>query len=233
MVELESYGKVAAEYYDEGLHPTCADFRTASRVLLTRIFETVRPSGPIADIGCGRSVVAEFTTGNLVLVDQSSEMLSQNAENFEYRVCDVEAEPFGRSEFDWVFAILGDPFNSLPTWRHIRQAMKPRASCVFVVPSYVWSEKFRARHPAERPGYARFVMASGEPVYLRSSILSQEEQSALIEHAGLSVADIGHVLAGEMPIVRSSKIGDYLEPSDAVLDVYMATNGSPLRRRSP
>jgi hypothetical protein len=221
-IEVESYNKVAAEYYDERLHPTCADFRAASRVLLTRLFETAHPNGRIADIGCGCSVVAEFTTDHLVLIDHSPEMLAHNIRKCETRVVDVEAEPFGWSEFDWVFAILADPFNSPATWRHIARSMKAQATCVFVVPSCVWSNKFRFGHPAERPGYARFVIGSGESIYLRSSIFRAAEQRALIERAGLSVIGVDQVLVRELPVVRSSKISDYLEVSDPVLDVYFA-----------
>ena len=112
LANRRTYDSVAGEYYDERLHPTCADFRSASRIYLARLFDELKPTGRIADIGCGRSLVAEFQQQNLVLIDESSEMLRQNVPFLESRCINVEREPIGASEFDWIFAVLGDPYNT-------------------------------------------------------------------------------------------------------------------------
>jgi len=40
-------------------------------------------------------------------------MLMQNPRSIEQRLIDVERDRFGVSEFDWVFVVLGDPFNTV------------------------------------------------------------------------------------------------------------------------
>src|SRR5579872_2909267 len=76
--DSHTYDSVAGEYYDERLHPTCADFRAAASLYLKKFFETRRPAGRLADVGCGSSLIAEFQTRDLVLIDKSWEMLNRN-----------------------------------------------------------------------------------------------------------------------------------------------------------
>src|SRR4051794_22777325 len=138
------------EYYDETLHPTCADFRLASTLYLRRLFASETVEGRIADIGCGKSILLEMplpTSSNrdLVLVDESNDMLLQNDRrrgNFEIRKLDLRTSVFGTVEFDWVFAIMADPYNTLSAWSNIGRALKPLGQCIFVVPSFTWSNKF-------------------------------------------------------------------------------------------
>ncbi len=216
------YDVVASEYYDERLHPTCADFRTASRFYLQRLFKLESPRGRIADVGCGRSLLTEFVLSDLVLVDESTRMLLQNGSDFQNRLANVEMESFGVEEFDWIFAILADPYNTLKAWKHIRESMKPGGRCVFVVPSITWATNFRKKHSEERNGLARFVLSDGRSVYLRSLILSASDQRDLITSVGLKLVGLQHVLAGDLPTIRSAKISEYLSAADAVLDVYRA-----------
>src|ERR1043166_2803629 len=141
MSEIAPYSKVASEYYDARLHPTCADFRAASFLYLSKIFREEAPNGLIADIGCGDSLLTKFCKQKLVLVDESAQMLARNLGDHEKRQFDVTKEKFGISEFDWVFAILGDPYNVISTWSNIEIALKPRGECVFMSPSFIWAEK--------------------------------------------------------------------------------------------
>jgi hypothetical protein len=72
-------------------------------------------------------------------------------------------------------------------------ALKAQGSCVFAVPSYVWTQHFRSRHLCERDGYARFVIKSGKSIYPRSSIFCANKQRALIDRAGLLAERLDHV----------------------------------------
>jgi trans-aconitate methyltransferase len=217
-----AYDKVALEYYDEIRHPTCADLREASRLFFARLFEKEDPSGRLADIGCGRSLVAEFKKSELVLVDSSTQMLDQNNFEIKRRVIDVEFESFGESEFDWIFAVLADPYNSISSWNNIFKALKVSGTCVFIVPSFVWSQKFRLRDSGEREGFARFIIAGGEDVFLRSVIVSSQEQEQLIIRAGLQLHRCEHVYTKDMTMIKSAKISGVLSPDEPILDIYIA-----------
>ena len=224
--ELGTYDAVAGEYYDERLHPTCADFRTAARIYLRRFFEEVRPVGRFADIGCGISLIADFETGNLVLVDQSHEMLGQNIQSLEKRCINVEEETFGFSEFDWIFAILGDPYNSLAGWKNIQAALRSGGECVFIVPSTDWTKAFRTKCDEEKPNFARFLTSKGDAIYLRSLIAEPQEQKQMIERASLSLVATEHVRVGELPHVMSPKISAFMSADQNLLDIYRAKKPS-------
>jgi len=225
--DRHSYSVVAAEYYDAELHPTCADFRLASKVFLERLFGKEKIVGRVADIGCGRSLLREMISPTsrfeLVLVDDSDEMLAHNGPNtFEVRKTDVEAMPFGDCEFEWVFAILGDPYNISQAWKNINRALRYGGRCVFIIPSFVWAREFRKKGSHERPGFARFVMAGGAELFLPSLIYSPSQQRTLIENAGLRANAMDHVLVDDVPCVRSRKISEFLSGGDPIIDIYRA-----------
>jgi SAM-dependent methyltransferase len=225
--EVGSYDRVASEYYDARLHPTCADFRVASGNFLRRVFASEKPRGRLADIGCGLSLVNELVSNNLVLIDKSQEMLSQNIRSPEKRLIDVEAENFGSLEFDWIFAILADPYNTAAAWKNIGAALKNDGECLFVVPSYHWTKVFRSRVAGERDGFARFVRSDSSIVYLPSIVLPQEMQASLITSAGLRLTSVNHVTMSDMPYVQSRKVSEYLTAHDPLIDIYRVRK--PLR----
>jgi hypothetical protein len=218
--ERASYEDVAAEYYDERRHPTCADFREASRWYLKRVFELERPNGRLADIGCGLSLISEFTSDNLVLIDEARAMLEMNSHHPEKRKVNIVEMPFGSSEFDWIFAILADPYNEIGAWANIAKGLKQRGECVFMVPSFCWASKFRTSSKNELPGKARFDLFSGASLFLPSNILLPEDQEVLISAAGLESYRLDHVHVGDLAKIRSAKISSVLSDDDALLDVY-------------
>lgn len=228
-ISVHRYGRIADEYYDGFAHPTCADFRDASEMYLDRLWTSEAVVGRIADIGCGRSLLAKKLAGksasetSLVLVDESSEMIVQNdhrlLSQLESRVIDVERGEFGRDEFDWIFSILGDPYNTESSWHNIATAMKRGGRCEFVVPSHVWSQKFRAADASERCNLARFVCTSGDEIYVPSYILRPDEQVSLIAGVGLKVIQTSSVARREVRSLRSPKTS-ILSDDDALLDIY-------------
>lgn len=217
-----SYSQVALEYYDELLHPTCADFRDACRIYLDKFFAVNKPSGRIADIGCGQSLVAEFQTDGLCLIDESMEMISQNVPGIEQRILNIESESFGDNEFDFIFAILGDPYNSKNSWLNITEALKFGGQCIFIVPSFDWAKKFRLGDKNEKPNFARFITSNGEAIFLHSSIVPPDVQRQIIEEVGLSLVAVDHVLVGDLAYVRSPKILKFLTTDQELLDIYIA-----------
>ena len=223
-LEVGSYEDVALEYYDARLHPTCADFRAASRLFLEKLFREQNPGGRIADIGCGRSLLSEFVSDHLVLVDGSPRMLAQNLGVAEKRLANLEKSSFAQSEFDWIFAILADPFNSKAAWANISSALKRGGRCVFIVPSYQWVSKFRSSVEDERTGFARFLRENDAPIFLPSMVYPPQQQAALIESVGMRVTSFQQVFARELQQISSPKISGVLASDDALLDVYCAVN---------
>ena len=215
-----SYDRVALEYYDPALHPTCADFRLAAQHYLSRLMSSEKPKGKIADIGAGKSLIREFVKSDLVLIDSSSKMLERNSGEAQKRQIDISIEPFGNQEFDWIFSILGDPYNSEAAWGNIARALKAGGRCVFCVPSWTWTKKFRDKTSSERPGCARFDLADGSVVYLESIVLPEREQRSLIAEVGLSIDAVDQVAVGDLKEIRSPKIKKFLASGDPILDVY-------------
>jgi hypothetical protein len=147
-------------------------------------------------------------------------MLEHNPPFLEKRRLDVEIESIGKSEFDWIFAILADPYNTLDSWRNIERALKPQGQCVFMVPSFDWVRSFRPDAEDERPNFARFVSARGDIVFLRSLVFERDVQQKMIERAGLVTQLVEHVLAGDLPFVRSRKISEVLSRDQSLVDIY-------------
>lgn len=175
----------------------------------------------MADIGCGRSLVREFATDNLALIDESESMLDLNFGHNDKRRINVVNSPFGSAEFDWVFAVLGDPYNEIGAWRHIAKALKPSGACVFIVPSYVWASKFRKSSNKEVVGKARFDLSTGESILLPSTVLSSDKQQTMISNVGLAMKRLDHVYVRDLPRVRSKKISQILNEDDEILDAYV------------
>jgi SAM-dependent methyltransferase len=220
ILNLGTYDDVASEYYDEQLHPTCADFRDASRAALREFFRREAPKGRMAEIGCGISLLSELSPDDLVLVDSSAKMLSKNRTTAEKRLMNVEIDGFGEGEFDWVFAVLADPYNSKAAWLNITRALKHGARALFMVPSYYWASHFRSVAGGERDGFARFDRADTSSVFLASVIYSRDEQISLIRSAGLAVLECKHVPVQAINRIRSQKISGFLSSNDPILDSY-------------
>ncbi|WP_316190897.1 hypothetical protein [Bradyrhizobium sp. SZCCHNS2096] len=221
-VDGSSYGAIAREYYDESRHPTCADFRSAARIFLQKLFKREQPYGRVADVGCGKSLISEFGLRDLVLIDEAEEMLALNSGEFEKRLVNVEKEAIGHSEFDWIFAILGDPYNSLNSWLNIANALRAGGRCFFIVPSLAWARKFREQNSRELSGFARFDVNGGKAIFLRSLIFERSEQQAIIERAGLTVAGYDTISVRELAVVKSPKIFNILSDGEALLEIYQA-----------
>jgi hypothetical protein len=148
--------------------------------------------------------VREFASDNLVLIDESASMLNLNIGHNEKRRINVINAPFGNAEFDWIFAVLGDPYNEIGAWRHIAEALKPDGTCIFIVPSHLWASKFR-KSSDEVTGKARFDLCSGESILLPSTILTCDQQLAMISEVGLAMKRIDHVFVKDLVRVRSKK----------------------------
>lgn len=212
-----SYDAVAGEYYDPVRHPTCRNFREASAQLFARYVASIDLVGKIVcDFGAGDSVLAELLADQshqietLCLVDASMQMLSYSNRyrQFGAQLVAGKAEqmPLATGCLDFMFASLGDPYNTDAFWREVSRVLRPGAQCYFTTPSVEWATHYRSHTPQERRFQALFELKGGQHVYVPSYIYTEHEQRALIEGYGLKVTGADSVVLSELGSVASPKL---------------------------
>jgi len=203
-----SYELVAQEYYDRERHPTCANFREASRLLFRRWLSRVPNQKLICEVGAGKSLIAEILTDTrrsldtLTLVDESPAMLdySQDLKDFGVRLdlASAFALPYDSASFDVVASCLGDPYNSICFWTEVCRVLKPDGICLFTIPSWEWAEAFRERADINSMHSSMFELSDGSQISLPSHIYSQHDQTRLLESANLEVSEVSQVLIRDL-----------------------------------
>ena len=197
---VHAYGPLAGEYYDAQRHPTCANFRAGSTLLLRRMLARVTVDrAAVCEVGAGRSIVPDLVPDwaerlcELVLVDASPEMLAHSAAAIEDgavpEIADARALPFPADHFDLVIVSLGDPFNDDAFWREVRRVLAPGGACLFTCPAYDWARAFRGKHGSVMIGQAEFVTKGGNACTVPSLIWPPTAQIKMIEDAGLTLID--------------------------------------------
>ena len=123
-VALANYGAVASEYYDSVRHPTCDNFRAASRQLLQHsLIGLTASSDWICEVGPGRSLVAELLPAydRLILIDSVAPMLGYSREyhsrGAHLLLGEAGSLPLRTDSCDILVASLGDPYNESQFWR--------------------------------------------------------------------------------------------------------------------
>jgi SAM-dependent methyltransferase len=211
-LKLQSYSSVAAEYYDAQRHPTCRNFRDASRSLLQEALGVIPRSGSALEVGAGDALLGELAPNEfdrLILLDKSEEMISYSrkfSQIAELVVGDALALPFESNTFSLIVASLADPFNEPRFWNEIQLTLKFGAYCVFTTPSYDWASSFRMRSAEEQRGAALFHTRRGERIYLPSFVEPEAAQRRTIESAGLRLLQTKSIGATDIPEPHSSKI---------------------------
>jgi hypothetical protein len=210
--ELNSYSRVASEYYDAELHPTCRNFRDASRFFLRAALLNLPRKGWAVEIGAGDSLAGELgqtTFEKLVLLDSSEEMLSYSKKFQDFAslvIGNALALPFSDSSISLIVASLADPFNVCEFWNEVYRTLKVGAHCIFTSPSHEWASSFRQNSTGEHEGAALFQLANGEHVYLPSLVQPQDSQIEMIRQAGLRLVAKKNITADAIPKPHSSKI---------------------------
>ncbi len=193
-----SYEDLAEEYYDSGLHPTCANFREASRSLLIPwLRELATADTSILEVGAGYSMVSEWLAGDkrrlgrIVVTDLSWNMLHYSLDHglgAELVVCDAQQLPFSVNSFDIVVASLGDPYNTIQFWKEAKRVLKKGGHVLFTTPSFEWAQQFR-----NGENLAEFEMSSGKVLAVPSYVLPVVAQCALIRKSGSTPIRISQV----------------------------------------
>ena len=139
-----TYDDLALEYYDSGRHPTCANFREASRDLLVSwLRELGRPDTRVLEVGAGSSVVSEWlaedkrSVARFVATDLSLRMLRYSmahGSNADFVVCNAQQLPFAAGSFDLVVSSLGDPYNTITFWKEVTRVLTIGSYALFTTP---------------------------------------------------------------------------------------------------
>lgn len=233
--EAGTYSELSSEYYDPVKHPTCADFRDASRKLLHALIDegVIQIEGSVCEVGAGKSLVAEVLLDlksnieGLLITDISFDMLSYSRAFGDHGasllVADAYNLPYRDQAMDLEFAILADPYNVPNYWEESARVLRPRGMTLLVVPSYIWASKFRTSDSNERNNAARFETRSGVETFVPSYILPADEQIALAQKFGFECVDFRTVSKGQLQRSRSPKLC-LLEPDDAIVEGYVLCN---------
>ena len=217
---------MASEYYDPKRHPTCANFREASRLLMVPWLRELAKNGvDVLETGAGASLMSEWLAeesrelGSFVVTDSSQEMLRYSASSgicSETIVCDAQRLPYDSSSFDLVFASLGDSYNTLPFWTEAGRILRNSGHVLFTSPSFEWSLQFR-----NGSNTAEFVMSDGSVIAVPSYVESAEAQQRMIETSGLTLVEVRTVKDTEIYRTRRSP---KLRPGP-IVSGYLARKG--------
>lgn len=235
---MDSYSLVASEYYDNILHPTCANFGFTSLSLLNTILSDGRNYGSICEVGSGLSSVLSLRDKiiytNAFITDVSQEMLFHSKERFSvndayYVISDATRMSFGSESFDTLVSSLGDPYNSVQFWDEAQRILRKDGTVLFTTPSWQWASSFRLASREEQTGSAFFMTRDGQKIYLRSDIRTEPEQSDLIQEAGFDLIGIQSYTFKELKLEKScisAKLESYLSDNTPVVTMYHARKRS-------
>lgn len=206
-----AYELLAAEYYDATRHPTCANFRVASKEIVRAWLADYSRTGDSCEIGCGMSVLAELLEerklplSQVHLVDSSPSMLGYSskwtAKGALLTVADATRLPFENDAIDLGVASLGDPYNEAAFWAEISRVLAPGGSLLFTTPSYEWASLYRRVNGADSvPSTAEFTLLNGSFVRAPSMILAADSQISLIDDTkNLKVSDTKAYTFSQLP----------------------------------
>lgn len=201
--QRDSYEKLASEYYDARLHPTCANFREASAQLLARWLAPVaEPDVVFCDVGCGKSLVAELLVkqlgdlGNVTLIDAAPSMLAYSLSWARFGahliLGDAERLPLQSHSVDVLVSSLGDPFNTATFWREAQRVTRQGGHALFTTPAYDWAKAFRPRSSDDMQ-LANFELRDGHHVDVPSYVRPIDVQIGLQMQHGFAIRETSNV----------------------------------------
>jgi SAM-dependent methyltransferase len=196
---LALYEDIALEYYDSIRHPTCANFREASAIMLRRwLQETPHETGWFCEVGAGKSLLAELlaaegsSAADMIITDSSPSMLSYSRQWANAKTHLVLGDsmmlPIADDRLDLVVSSLGDPYNVPDFWREVFRVLRPNGTALFTTPAYAWATAFRDSSASDLES-AEFELLDGESVQVPSWIYPAEAQVEMIKKSGLRIKE--------------------------------------------
>lgn len=229
---VTSYDALAAEYYDAGRHPTCANFREASLKLIERMLR-VDTILRCCEVGAGDSILAEVAVernGNadgLLITDASLAMLEYSRRWQTHGATLMVAQACGLPVRDHslhlLVASLGDPYDGASFWREAARVLEPAGLCFLTTPSWEWAQRFRiGGHPND---LAQFELADGRTVAVPSLLRHPHDERKMIRRQGLVVIAEAEVALKTLSRPVSEKLQS-LGREDPVVRGYLVTHAS-------
>lgn len=236
--DFASYSEVAGEYYDPVLHPTCANFRTASKLLLTELGVLRDVScKSILELGAGRSLVAEMliekekSLDRLVITDKHEEMLLHSrifeSAGAKLKIFDACSANLSLGKFDLIVAVLADPYNTKALWRNLSRLCSRRGLIALTFPSYYWMKSYRVLREHVESQYSVFQTGEGRSLNLPSFILPTEQVIECGRSAELILIEHRTFRLARLTAERISP--KLLSPGDAelpIVEAYLFQNNS-------
>ncbi len=225
---LDRYEEIAAEYYDPNRHPTAANFRAASRLVLEKLIPSlVTLSSAVVEVGCGSSLLMEVLTsasisvGTVTLVDSSPTMLAYSErwrrQGVRLLVADAEDLPLVDACADMVVSVLGDPYNTPRFWAEASRILRADGHVLYTTPSHAWSVAYRGGS-----GSAVFDRLEGDDLELPSIVLSPDAQRHVIEASGLRLERQEDVALRDLADPISPKLRVLTSSAAPVVTAYLA-----------
>lgn len=227
-IGVGSYEQLAVEYYDADRHPTCANFRQASRALFAQLMPEF-PANRSCEVGAGDSLLAELLhrrghdLRGLIVTDDSASML-EYSRKWEPRgaqlvVAAAESLPLPDCSLLLVAASLADPYDDNAFWSEVSRVLAPGGMCVVTTPSITWAERFRV--DGQRPDAARFELEDGTLLDVPSYIRAPAQEWELIQRHHLERVDEAAVTLDAISKPISHKLLG-LKVTDPVVVGYVA-----------
>lgn len=231
---LALYQDIASEYYDSMRHPTCANFREASSLLIDKWLRIIQPGGGVfCEVGAGDSLLAELLSSSgvaareLIITDSSLAMLSYSkrwsSTSTHLVLSDAMNLPFSDHSVDLLVSSLGDPYNLPEFWDEVYRVLTPGSIALFTTPAYSWARVFRTKSHRDFTA-AQFDLLDGGSIDLPSWINPVREQIEIIEKSGLKVVETSTVSISEIGSNHlSPKLMIERGPGAEVVEGYMTT----------
>lgn len=232
MAEQRPYDLVSNEYYDPDRHPTCANFRDASRTVISGFLgdAAIEILQNRVEVGAGASLLAEIVleSGNSLestyLVDSSMAMLGYSRKYLRHGAVlilgDASCLPFKAESADLIVSSLGDPFNTVDFWQEASRVLRPGGKAIFTTPAYEWAHWYRSGSESDQHS-ALFELRSGLRVATPSHIYPQTEMTMRFASVGLEVRGYRLVRTDEVVAKLSHKLLQKSGESAPVLEGYL------------
>lgn len=228
---MSAYNAVAEEYYIASRHPTCDNFRTASKIIIGFWLPDISARATICEVGAGKAIVAELLLEcgsplrQLLIIDQSVRMLKHSAQFSKLGASLLEADaaclPIASESVDCLISSLGDPYNLPQFWTEAARVLRSTGKVIFTVPAYTWAIHFRANR-TQNFNEAEFDLMDGSKVLIPSFIYADCDQRNMIQAAGFEVIATRQILIRDLEDENlSPKLGLNRGPSGEIVSGYL------------
>lgn len=230
-----SYEELASEYYNPQRHPTCANFREASALLLRGWLRKYGAGdGGRCEVGAGDSLLAELLAEGgwplegLIITDSSPTMLGYSRKwadsGARLILAGAESLPVRSASLGLLVSSLGDPYNEPAFWGEAYRVLRPGGLVFFTTPAYEWARAFRRQSRQDEVMSAEFELLGGRVVSVPSWIYPVDEQKRMVEGSGLECREEAQVRRSELgPENLSPKLNIGGESDINIVTGYVAT----------